>query len=60
MNDQTLESTETVAVISDVKYYAIDRDEDGKEVRREIAPPKIEVEGNATAQPDVDVNKFQK
>jgi len=36
MNDQVMEQTDSVAVISDVKHYAIDIDENGNEVRREI------------------------
>lgn len=36
MNDQVVEQTETMAVISDVKHYAVDIDADGNEVRREI------------------------
>lgn len=36
MNDQAMEQTDTVAIISDVKHYAVDIDADGNEVRREI------------------------
>jgi hypothetical protein len=31
-----MEQTDTVAIISDVKHYAVDIDADGNEVRREI------------------------
>lgn len=44
MNEHNVEQTETVAVISDVKHYAIERDENGNEVRREISQVDFEKE----------------
>ncbi len=44
MNDKVVEQTENLAVISDVKHYAIERDENGNEVRREISQVDFEKE----------------
>ena len=44
MNDQVVEQTESMALISDVKHYAIERDENGNEIRREITQADFEKE----------------
>lgn len=48
MNDQVMEQTDTVAIISDVKHYAVDIDENGNEVRREIPSFDIPSEAEPT------------